>query len=147
MTRGVFPPDEQLAKTNARSADEKREWGVGSGTRRCAAGLRFTPSRTTPHSPLPELRNTPNPPSQQVREQSIRPDHARGQLPEKAQPRVDVRTAAERRDQQTTVERRPTGVVSLEDRHVGRVPLMREIKAALLDPTLPVVVRDGIRRM
>src|SRR2546426_8876807 len=31
--------------------DTPKAWGVGSGTRRCAADLRFTPSRTTPHSP------------------------------------------------------------------------------------------------
>src|SRR5438093_3278276 len=32
--------------------DTPKAWGVGSGTGRCAPDRRFTPSRTTPHSPL-----------------------------------------------------------------------------------------------
>src|ERR1700694_3737638 len=87
------------------------------------------------------LRNIAAPDAQQIREQRFPPRHSRRQLPEKAQPRVDVRASADRRDQQPALELsgRRCRIVRLEQRYVSRIPVVREVETALLHPVAPVL--------
>src|SRR6266550_6323769 len=102
-------------------------------------GVRFPreqPIRTSASSAL--RPRTPASETQEVCEQSIRPRDAAGQLPEEAQTCVHVHAFAERRDEQAALERRLARVVRLEERHVGRVPVVCEVQPTLLYPPLPV---------
>src|SRR6266536_5863348 len=84
------------------------------------------------------LRNMRSSETQRIGKQPIGPRHTGGQLPEEAQPRVHVGAPAQRRDQERTLELRARAVVGFEQRHVGRVPVVREVEAALLHPLAPV---------
>src|SRR5712691_12951676 len=137
MTNGVRWSREHPVRLKSPIAN--RERGDGRGTWRCA------PKRTSPFSPLPVLRNILPLQSQQVHEQSIRPRYTRRQLPEEAQARVHVSAAANGSHEQPALQllwgiRRR--IVRLEHRYVGRVPVVREVEATLLDPTAPLVRTD-----
>src|SRR6266404_4745071 len=80
----------------------------------------------------------------EVHEEPIGTRHASRKLPEETQSGIDERPASERRDQQAPLQlrrwARRWGVVRLEDRHVGRVPRVREVQPTLLNPTAPIGV-------
>src|SRR5438876_11033291 len=76
---------------------------------------------------------------QEIRKQPIRTRDTSGELPEEAQPRVDIRALAERGLEQPALERRLPGIVHLDERRVRGIPVVREIQSALLHPPPPVV--------
>src|SRR5579859_4490637 len=96
------------------------------------------------------LRKGPALQAEQIDEEAIGTRHAGGELPEKAESRVYVRPATQRRDEQATLQldlgiRRR--IVRLEQRDVRRIPCVREIETALLHPATPIIGTDGIRIM
>src|SRR5574341_2638672 len=142
MTRGVrLSPEHPPANT---TPSTNREKGEGRRLLRRRAPSR-SPSRTSPFSPLPPLRNIRPSESQEVGKKPVRPRHPRRQLAETAEPRVHVRAAAQRGHEETALERRAARIVRLELRHVGRVPVVREREPALLYPALPIVGADLVR--
>src|SRR6266481_4434290 len=100
---------------------------------------------TTTASTMRRLRNTGSLETEQIREQAIRPRHSCRELPKEAQTRVDVRASAQGRDEQSAFQLRARRVVRLEQRDVGRVPVVREVQAPLLHPAAPVIGTDLIR--
>src|SRR5438445_13673441 len=104
-----------------------------------AAGLAACPVHSalrTPHSAFLSSEG------QEVGEEPIRPRDSRRQLPEEAEPCVDIRAPAERRDEQAARARRLARIVRLQEGRVGRVPIVSEVQPALLHPPPPVVWPD-----
>src|SRR2546430_10054801 len=81
---------------------------------------------------------------QEIRKQPIRTRDTSGELPEEAQPRIDIRALAERGLEQPALERRLPGIVHLDERRVRGIPVVREIQSALLPPPPPVVGPDFV---
>src|SRR6266550_6309775 len=68
---------------------------------------------------------------QEVREEPIGAGDASRELSEEAQPGVHVCALAHRGDEQSTLERRLAGIVHLDERRVGGIPIVREIQSPL----------------
>src|SRR5262245_28609573 len=75
---------------------------------------------------------------EQIREQPVRAGHARGELSEKRQTRVDVSSLAQARDEESALELGSARIGHCQQRREGGVPRMGEIEAALLHPAFPV---------
>src|SRR6266581_7412144 len=74
---------------------------------------------------------------EEIREETIGAGDTSGELSEKAQPGVHVRALAHRGHEQSALERRLAGIVHLDERRVGGIPIVREIQSPLLHPATP----------
>src|SRR5207244_13630641 len=81
---------------------------------------------------------------EEIREEAIRTGDTSGELSEEAQPGIHVRALAHRGHEQSALERWLAGIVHLDERRVGRIPIMREIQSPLLHPAPPVVGPDVV---
>src|SRR5207245_4062055 len=79
---------------------------------------------------------------EEIREEAIRTRDTSGELSEEAQPGIHVRALARRGHEQSALERWLAGIVHLDERRVGGIPIMREIQSPLLHPAPPVVGPD-----
>src|SRR5437667_10323695 len=127
MTSGVRPSPEQPVSRASSTAPASH------------CGLRIADCGLARESPISDATREPpgsralirNPKSairilflaerQEVREEPISARDPRGQLPEKAQSRVDVRPLAEPGHEQPALERGLAGIVGLEQRRIGGV--------------------------
>src|SRR3989442_12024312 len=135
--RSVTAP---INKCGMRNAECGIEW-EGSIPGACnAPGGAHGPFRT-PHSALRILSLAER---KEVREEPICAGDAGRELPEEAQPGVHVCALAHRGDEQSTLERRLAGIVHLDERRVGGIPIVPEIQSPLLHPATPGVGPDFV---
>ena len=80
--------------------------------------------------------------AQQIHIQPNRSRHARRQLPEECVSGVDVRAFAVLRAQQPAFLRFFSGIMACQQRPEMIVPLIHEVQAAFLHPTVEVALRD-----
>src|SRR5256885_9909183 len=102
MTNGVRWSREQAVRTKSNAMPNRAAWGM----RREAVNskhLRRTLHATRRTVLLRDIRPLQ---SQEIHEEPIRPRHPHRQLAEKAQPRIHVRAATERREEQPARELR-----------------------------------------
>src|SRR6266705_2814398 len=83
----------------------------------------------TPHSALRILSLAQR---QEVREEPICAGDAGRELSEKAQSGIPVPALAHRRHEESTLERQLAGIVQLDERRAGGIPIVREIQSPLL---------------
>src|SRR5437588_2439695 len=81
-----------------------------------------------------------------IREQAVRARNAGRQLSKPRITRVDKEAFARLRYEQAAIERFFLRVVARQNRRPGGIPLVREIKPALLHPSLEIFRRNFIRR-
>src|SRR5438445_13437224 len=81
---------------------------------------------------------------EEIREEAIRTRDTSGELSEEAQPGIHVRALAHRGHEQSALERWLAGIVHLDERRVGGIPIMREIQSPLLHPAPPGVGADVV---
>src|SRR6266571_5451579 len=93
----------------------------------------------TPHSAFLSFAQR-----QEVREEPIGTRDTSGELSEKAQSGIPVPALAHRRHEESTLERQLAGIVQLDERRVGGIPIVREIQSPLLHPATPVVRPDFV---
>src|SRR5947208_7824934 len=146
ITRGVRPSPWQAVVRSTSTVAPKSKRGTRNaerGTARSGPVLGVGPTPRRPHAlfrvPNSAFRILSLAERQQVRKQPIRARDPRRQLPEEAQPGIPVPALAHRRDEQSTLERQLAGIVQLDERRVGGIPIVREIQSPLLHPATPVV--------
>ena len=133
---------DRRARRRSRRTGGRRARGRSSARRMAAARAahgRHAATAARPHR-LAVRRQR-----EQVREQPERPRHAGRQLPEEAEPGVDVGALPHRGDQQPALERRLARVVGLEQRPVAPDPSFARSRARAPGSTLPVGVVRRLR--
>src|SRR5438445_8153908 len=140
MTSGVRPSPAQATASSERSAAPTSHCGLriadfgievegpilgaGQWTRRSHGPFR---------NPQSAIRILLLAQRKEVSKEPISAGNPGGQLSEKAQSRVDVRPPAEPGHEQPALERGLAGIVGLEQRRIGGVPIVGEIEPALLN--------------